>query len=43
VYAVWAGLVDLVCISCRDASSNESAESCTVFSVAPKPKHGHFN
>lgn len=42
-YAVWAGLVDRVCISCRDASSNESAESCTVFSVAPKPKHGHFN
>lgn len=43
MYAVWAGLVDRVCISCRDASSNESAESCTVFSVAPKPKHGHFN
>ena len=43
MYTVWAGLVERICISCRDASSNESAESCTVFSVAPKPKHGHFN
>lgn len=41
--AVWAGLVKRICYQCRDAMLNESAESCTTFSVSAKPKAGGFN
>ena len=41
--AVWAGLVKRICYQCRDALLNESAESCTTFSVSAKPKVGGFN
>lgn len=41
--AVWAGLVKRICYQCRDALLNESAESCTTFSVSAKPKVGVFN
>ncbi len=41
--SVWAGLVKRICYQCRDALLNESAESCTTFSVSAKPKVGVFN
>ena len=41
--AVWAGLVKRICYQCRDAMLNESAESCTTFSVSAKQKAGGFN
>ncbi len=41
--AVWAGMVKRICYQCRDALLNESAESCTTFSVSAKPKVGGFN
>jgi len=41
--AVWAGLVKRICYQCRDALLNESAESCTTFSVSAKQKAGGFN
>ena len=41
--SVWAGLVKRICYQCRDALLNESAESCTTFSVSAKPKVGGFN
>jgi len=40
---VWAGLVKRICYQCRDAMLNESAESCTTFSVSAKQKAGGFN